>query len=62
MMTESGEELKLVGGWQVFNGYENSEHLGKTKAAKVTNQVANKFGGWSRFLFTQTKLILVRYS
>ena len=29
MMTESGEELKLVGGLEFFNGYENSDHLGK---------------------------------
>ena len=41
MMTESGEELKLVGGLEVFNSYENSDHLGKEKAVKVANQVAN---------------------
>ena len=43
MMTESGEELKLGGGLEVFNGYENSEHLGKRKAVKVPNQVPNHF-------------------
>ena len=37
MMIQSGKELKLVGGLEVFNGYENSEHLGKVKAAKVTS-------------------------
>ena len=34
-MTESGEELKLVGGGEFFNGHENSGHLGKEKAVKV---------------------------
>ena len=38
-MTESGEELKLVAGLEVFNGYENSEHLGQVKAAKVTTNL-----------------------
>ena len=41
MMPESGEELKLGGGLEVFNDYENSRHLGKVKAAKVTNQVTS---------------------
>ena len=39
MMTESGEELKLVGGLEVFNGYEISDYLGKVKVVKVTTQV-----------------------
>ena len=41
MMPESGEELKLAGGLEVFQGYENSEHLGKVKAVKVQNRVQN---------------------
>ena len=40
LMTESGEELKLVGGLEVFNDYENSRHLGKVKAAKVSIKVS----------------------
>ena len=43
MMTESGEELKLVGGLEVFNNYEKSEHLGQVKAAKVATKVATNF-------------------
>ena len=39
MMTESGKELKLVGGLEVFNDYDNSRHLGNTKAVKVPNKV-----------------------
>jgi hypothetical protein len=35
MMTESGEELKLVGGLEVFNDDENSRHLGNKKVVKV---------------------------
>ena len=41
MMAESGEELKLVGGLEVFNDYENSRHLGNKKAVKVSNRVSN---------------------
>ena len=39
MITQSGEELKLVGGGEFFNGYDNSRHLGNTKVAKVIKQV-----------------------
>ena len=37
MITKSGEELKLVGGLQVFNCYVNSEYLGNRKAVEVQN-------------------------
>ena len=37
MMPESKDELKLVGGLEVFNNYENSRHLGKVKAVKVAS-------------------------
>jgi len=37
MITQSGEELKLGGGLEVFNDNENSRHLGNTKAVKVAN-------------------------
>ena len=43
MITQSGEELKLVGGLEVFNDDENSRHLGNTKVGKVLNQVLNHF-------------------
>ena len=33
---ETGEELKLVGGLEVFNDDENSRHLGQIKVAKVS--------------------------
>ena len=40
MITQSGEELKLVGGLEVFNSYENSDHLGQVKAVKVATLAA----------------------
>ena len=39
MITQSGEELKLGGGLEVFNDYENSRNLGQVKVAKVIKQV-----------------------
>jgi hypothetical protein len=42
-MTQSGEELKLGGGLDVFNDYENSQHLEKVKAVKVATKVATNF-------------------
>jgi len=36
MITQSGEQLKLGGGLEVFNDDENSRHLGNTKAVKVS--------------------------
>ena len=36
MMSENGEELKSVGGLEVFNNYENSRHLEKGQAEKVS--------------------------
>ena len=33
---ETGKEMELVGGLEVFNNYENSRHLGQVKAAKVS--------------------------
>ena len=41
VITLNGKELELVGGLEVFNDYENVRHLGKVKAAKVTNQVTS---------------------
>ena len=41
MVLESGENLKLVDGLEVFNDHENSRYLGNTKAVKVSNQVSN---------------------
>jgi len=42
-MTESGKELKLGGGLEVFNDYENSRHPGNTKAVEVTKKVTKNF-------------------
>ena len=39
MTTESGEELKLVGGLEVFNDDDNSRHLGNTKVAIVPKPI-----------------------
>ena len=47
-MTESGKELKLGGGLEVFNDYENSRHPGNKKAVKVPNQVPNHFCHFSK--------------
>jgi hypothetical protein len=41
MITQSGEELKLVGRLEVFNDYENSRYLGKVKAVKLASRVAS---------------------
>ena len=43
VITLNGEELKLGGGLVVFNNYENSQHLGNTKAVKVPKQVPKHF-------------------
>ena len=41
VITLNGEELKLGGGLVVFNNYENSQHLGNTKAVKVLKRMLN---------------------
>ena len=48
MMPESGEELKLGGGLEVFNDCKNSRHLGNTKAVKVAKQVINRLYHFSK--------------
>ena len=39
MVLESGEDLKLVGGLELFNGYTDTKYQGQVKAAKVTTNL-----------------------